>query len=372
MPEITLNTGTGDRVDVPWGNESPHQIFHYLRHPIRDGGGNPWIIWMHGGAGVGNDARLPFTAPAAGNQNGNAYFHYARNVLTEARDRHFDIFSVQCDQYSFVGSNQQSPLDTIGNNHSQTATLKWGCPPRSHPVVYPDSFTQIQRCIARIKARASEFGIHPDLGGVGGTSFGAHRAMISQIAPPFWDEDIRTRDVDSLPDNPPGRFPSRLGYNSRVNFVLCHAGQPDMRYNPGYVAASSTPNVDVCDGSVVGKGYYGVRNKTQWDAVPTQLREFTSLLWWIEQGLTQWLVPHYCVYPAIGGTPTYPLQLSTVHHEIQFTNMQNAFRAAGVGHMVTGEVPATFDDTDATGRDAIAGRFFTWADGILPKQSHQN
>jgi hypothetical protein len=371
MPEVLLDTANGDKVDYRWGYEGPHEVVHYSRHPTRDGGGNPWIAFFHGGGGTGNDARIPFTA----NANANGLFYGLRSELTGATDPHFDVFSVQLEQFSFVKSAAGG--DTIGNAHSQTAAvvggrpaLNWNMPARSAPTFYPKMFTDAQRALVALKGLMARgvFDCNPNMGGVAGSSKGAHVAMLSQIWAPFRDPKLTTADIDDLPATPPERSASRLGFDSRVNFVLNHIGQPDIRNNPSYVAAhtASSPPQDVCYGDVL-KAYFNVRSQAEWDAIPTQIKEACSLLYFVQNNLNmQWLVPHYCIYPAIGGSPTYPLQLSTVHHEIQFTNMTNIFAAAGRSSMLSGEVPATWDDSNATLRTAVTRRAALWMQSKLP------
>ena len=143
--------------NIRWG---PHltDVFDYALHPTRDGGaGNPLLIWRHtGGGGAGSKAQL-WDGP-----------HYEMNKLLEyfmsaSRDVHFDVVSVESDQYTFFEAGQPVP--------------------RSFRVMYPGVVSSYQRSIRNIKAIMQPLGSDPARVGLMGASHGGWLTLMSQLMP---------------------------------------------------------------------------------------------------------------------------------------------------------------------------------------------
>lgn len=256
-----------------WGPEK-WQLFHYWANPIRDGGGNPCIIWRHGGGGtIGN-----YTAVGAGGSSVEwpilQYFLLQPNL-----GQHFDIISAQSAQQTFPGTN--SIRRTLRMN-------MWG------------NVFDHQRMVASIKAWGvgmlggnwtTSMQIDPEKIITGGDSFGATVTGLSMIRPPLvgrnsWKIGVnRQYEADRFDSQPLG--------------VIYHRGQVDFRKRLLINPPAAPALLNYLTPSEVN-GIYGTREAdagTEWDSfVPNDFKEAVSLLAYIENGYTDYYRPMFVQY----------------------------------------------------------------------------
>lgn len=135
--------------NVRWG---PHalDIYDIFRHPTRDAGGNPMLIYKHTGGGAKDDFY---------NQSGTIAFIMFSYLLDSARDVHFDCMSIETPEY-------------------RLAT-------RGRSVQFPECTFEAQAAICGIKARAADFGQNSAKMCAMGESFGGWVFLMSQIFQPY-------------------------------------------------------------------------------------------------------------------------------------------------------------------------------------------
>lgn len=205
MAQVTPSTGY---VDLRYGPDA-HQRYDVARHPIRDPGGNPWILWRHGGGWNTNDKRQPFIAA----QRGNALFAYLLNNKSGPNDAHFDVISYE---------TRQAAWGTPNTTHTANTTLGWYSEVPTVPAFFPETFEDTQRCILAIKAASKGAGRDPNKGIIAGSSAGAVQAFWSQVVEPV------TNARPSM-DTRWTRYLDGGGFDSRVCGVLAHIMPVDFR-----------------------------------------------------------------------------------------------------------------------------------------------
>lgn len=197
-----------------WG-PSATQVAAILRHPIRDPGGNPWLLYRHGGGAIIRDYRLPFIA----NANGNSIFHHLSAMRSGVSDLHFDCISVD---------TRQTRWDTPIDQHEQNDKYRWVDNPIERGISFPHNLDEMKLCILALKSRAVELGIHPERGITMGTSYGSLAAVW-----PNMTEPLRT---DDLPISMQHRYGLRSGFESRTCGTIMHQGLVDVsstfQWNP--------------------------------------------------------------------------------------------------------------------------------------------
>lgn len=190
--------------DLRWGPDQCQKM-DILRHPVRDPGGNPWILYRHGGSGNIRDKRLPWLPSG----NGNALAYY---VNTIAQGVHFDFISVETRQ-----ARWNTPLTT----HTKNDDFGWDSNALGRAVFFPYNWQEVQLAVMAVKARAPELGINPSQGAGMGTSWGADAMLYSQIARPLFSDELSAQ-IRS-------RYQLGGGIDSRLRGVVYHEGHPDLR-----------------------------------------------------------------------------------------------------------------------------------------------
>lgn len=182
--------------NVRWG---PHltDVFDYALHPTRDGGrGNPLLIWRHTGGGTSGSKANLWDGP-----------HYEMNqllayLMSTDRAVHFDVVSVETDQYTFFESGQPVP--------------------RSFRVMFPGIVNSMQRAIRGVRVAMQPLGSDPSRVGLMGASHGSWLSLMSQLLP--------GEAAGSAPKNDIRRRFEARGYDHRVKFAwLWSLAYPDWR-----------------------------------------------------------------------------------------------------------------------------------------------
>lgn len=316
-----------------WGPEG-WQLFNYWAHPIRDGGGNPLLIWRHGGGGViGNYTTVTMDTSYAA----EGYIAYLLWYLNQsARDMHFDIVSIQTSQQVYT-----VPISTIRRTK------------RQHML---ENIQDHKRGIAAIKAWGqghygqTTYKINPYKVITGGHSFGGTLTALSMITPPTVYPT--SNSIGSIRRYEPNQFDSTsLG-------VIFFSSQVDFR-NRSLPSVGGPDTVkDYLDYTAVG-GIFGTRvddTHAEWDLIPAQMKESVSLLAYIQKGHTQFYKPMYVLYQNYAGfAGTYPL---TENHDIRMQeDLCQALQAKGLpfakdvvqdqtsppGPMTEDKAPAIYD-----------------------------
>ncbi len=289
-----------------WGPET-WQLFDYKAHPIRDPGGNPCLVFFHGGGHmVGNYHDIWIV-------NGLAvqpYNNLLNFLLDPARGTHFDIISLETAQYRHT--------DVGGGNGTNP-----GFAMSKQMFFWTDGLNDAKRGIAAMKAwgvgfnNTSAFRLNPDLFISGGGSAGAVKAALAQITKPL---DFRTRQKTFTNRiNEPGTF------DSSVNGILWIAGQIDFRkkiYN-GQGPVDYQPGVN-------NKGYFGTRDDdagVEWDALPEFYKSAISLVAYLENRDTQYWKPLFNVQIEQGD---HLLPITNGHDSRQLRDLNVAMDGAGV------------------------------------------
>ena len=175
MPALTPTTQ-----DTFYG-PSIHQSYDVYRHSVRDPGGNPVIIYRHGGGWAGNDKRdigVDANAP-----NRLAAYLLARTAPT---DTHFDIISVESRQRSFSSSGAAFGYDQ----------------PSEMPSYFPEAWDDVKLAIVHIKQNAASLGIDPKKVVLWGNSAGATTLWWSQLTAPLVVNGVDSRALAMMFEKP--------------------------------------------------------------------------------------------------------------------------------------------------------------------------
>lgn len=120
--------------NIRWGPERWH-LFDYWAHPTRDVGGNPCLIWRHGGGGTGGYYKDLWVDVSGAATPFIALYNYLNSA---SRAKHFDIISLESAQVGHVigvgGSSGNLPF------------------PRSKKAWIFDQLADFNRGIAAVKA----------------------------------------------------------------------------------------------------------------------------------------------------------------------------------------------------------------------------
>ena len=237
MPALTPTTQ-----DTFYG-PSIHQSYDVYRHSVRDPGGNPVIIYRHGGGWAGNDKRdigVDANAP-----NRLAAYLLARTAPT---DTHFDIISVESRQRSFDSSGAAFGYDQ----------------PIEMPSYFPEAWDDVKLAIVHIKQNAASLGIDPKKVVLLGNSAGATTLWWSQLTAPLV--------VD--------------GVDSRALAMMFEKPLVDLRIKggTGLYSSASVNYYDYAFGTNAGVGAYPT-------TLPTATQNAASIAWYYETGQLQYAIP---------------------------------------------------------------------------------
>ena len=175
MPALTPTTQ-----DTFYG-PSIHQSYDVYRHSVRDPGGNPVIIYRHGGGWASNDKRdIGVDANAS---NRLAAYLLARTAPT---DTHFDIISIESRQRSFSSSG-------AAFGYAQ---------PNDMPSYFPEAWDDVKLAIVHIKQNAASLGIDPKKVVLLGNSAGATTLWWSQLTAPLIVDGVDSRALAMMFEKP--------------------------------------------------------------------------------------------------------------------------------------------------------------------------
>lgn len=230
--------------DVFYG-PSIHQSYDIYRHPVRDPGGNPVIVYRHGGGWASNDKRDISV-------DGNSPNRFATYVLsqTAATDTHFDIVSIETRQRSFSDSGATGGF----------------AQPYDEPAYFPDAWSDAKLAIVHIKSNALTYGWDPKKLVLFGNSAGASILWWSQLTDPL----------------------TISGVDSRVTAMAFEKPLVDFRIDSAGVEtySSATDNFyDYAFGTNAGVAAY------PGTSLPSSVRQAASVAWYYETGNLKWAVP---------------------------------------------------------------------------------
>lgn len=276
-------------INQRWGPER-WQLFDYFAHPIRDPGGNPCLIWRHGGGGWAGNYKL---WPNSGFEISEGLPDYLLNE--PGLDQHFDVVTIQtCEQTMTNSAGTSFPAEI----------------PRTTRHNMWDNVMDHKRAICAIKAWGTGAGgftngvytyrINPDKIISGGQSFGGTVTALSMITPPItydtkWGmSSVREFDAGN--------------YDSTVLGVIYFSSQVDFRRRAlpqagGAVAFQNYLRSDTVQGiwgtqindPDTGSNIYA--GGSEWSSkVPNNFKDAVSLLYYIERGYTDFYVPMYTLY----------------------------------------------------------------------------
>jgi hypothetical protein len=239
MPALTPTTQ-----DTFYG-PSIHQSYDVYRHSVRDVGGNPVIIYRHGGGWAGNDKRdIGVDANAS---NRLADYLLKRTLPT---DTHFDIISIESRQRSFDSSG-------AAFGYAQ---------PNDMPSYFPEAWDDVKLAIVHIKQNAASLGIDPKKVVLLGNSAGATTLWWSQLTAPLIVDGVDSRALAMMFEKPLVDF-RRDGNNTET-------------YN------SATNNFyDYVFGTNSGTGAYPGPN------LSAAIRNAASIAWYYETNQLQYAIP---------------------------------------------------------------------------------
>jgi hypothetical protein len=239
MPALTPTTQ-----DTFYG-PSIHQSYDVYRHPVRDVGGNPVLVYRHGGGWASNDKRDIGV-------DGNASNRLADYLLkrTLPTDTHFDIISVESRQFSFSSSG-------AAFGYAQ---------PNDAPAFFPEAWDDLKLALVHIKQNATTLGIDPKKMVLFGNSAGATTMWWSQLTAPLVVDGVDSRALAMIFEKP------------LVDFRRDGAGTETY--------SSATDNFyDYVFGTVAGVGAYP---GTQ---LSTATRNAASIAWYYETNQLQYAIP---------------------------------------------------------------------------------
>lgn len=341
--------------NVPWSFESPNTFFHYYQHPTRDSGGNPVIIYLHGGGGRQNDARI---LTHGGSRPQCVVFETLREA-TGAGVPHFDFIGLNQDQWSTYKPHPKSAegsswktggylngdtgviegaptypdaahpngKDVIGVGNVNEAAWKLGIPYNIGRYGQAHVINATKRAIISIKSMAARYGgvldIDPNKVFLLGTSYGGWQAMASQAQPPL----VVPRQAALQGTE---YFHMEPGTTSQVRGIINWYGHPDVRQGSQQILDfGGDANTEVLPQII----FETFQARIVADQNPSnKLKEKFSPQWFMETGQTEWLPPivHFMFAPRENA---YPLDAPFHQSDLGF----NAVRYGG-SEFKTGEL----------------------------------
>lgn len=307
-------------LDRRWGDDF-HERLDILQHPIRLPGGNPAVLFRHGGAMQSGDKRFPWT----NGNTGNPLATYLNGL--GAGFTPFDFVSLGTPQAAF------SPISAP---HLPTTFDE----PRTIPSYYPDNYKALPRAIAWLREHRAEFGLSGQFIGYGGSA-GAHLYLATQCWPPL----LRLRSETQ-------RFYKNeaLREDSRVLGIINESGQIDYRNILGVDQILWT----------WGDAHFGAWTQTEWDNVPNEMKASISIMAFLERGDIRWVPPILSVYEIRGGhvhpysNPHDDAQLDTLHDKLDELGLPNERHRIQVD-----------DWTDATAGPILSQQVYAWMVSLL-------
>lgn len=308
MPEIV-------DIDFPRVSYGPsvHQWYSLNLHPVRDPGGNPLLIYKHGGGAVEKDARLCWIPNGNGNSiswylQGNGASHPGGGGVTApVLDLHLDVASVNCRQAKY-----NIPVTV----HSQNGANGWFNEPWTGSTYFPDAWNDLKLAIAHLKDFARERGQDPYKFLGMGSSYGGMQTAWACLTPPL-------RGMGGAPSDFHRPGSTYRKSDSTLLGAILHITPIDVRND-----TALAPGADFIDESAL-RGFFGTANSTEWNQVQASQKAAISIFAHIESG-SAWYPPggFHTIYQDLGGgAATYPL--SNPHHHSQRDQLNSALAAKG-------------------------------------------
>lgn len=316
---------TPDVLDLRWGDHTSERL-DILRHPIRRSGGNPAIVFRHGGGAEAGDKRQPWLNNAPGNPLASWIYALAGPTVVP-----FDFISVETPQASF---NSPTVVPHLPSTFDE---------PRSVPGFFPSSFQAGQRVMAWLATHAEELDLSGD-NACYGISYGAHLWLATQA----WSPLVVTRT--GIQQN--ARYEGRRR-DSRAFALVNEAGQIDYRNLAGVDQILWT----------WGDAHFGAWTQAEWDAIPAGMKEAVSIMAAFDRGETRWIPPVFSIYEP-RGDHVHPY--ANPHDDAQLTTLHDALDQAGVADCV--RRPIAIDEwTDPTNGPLLAEAVYSWLVARLPQ-----
>lgn len=292
---------------IRWGPQ-PWQLFDYKAHPVRDPGGNPCLVFAHGGGHLGGNYKDIWLIDGTAVQPYNVLLNF---LLTPTLGTHFDIVSLESAQW------RHTDADAAG-----TGSVNPGFSPSQKVYFWTDGMNDYKRGVAAVKAwgqgfnNSSAFRMNPDLFIGGGQSAGAVKSCLAQITGPLTF------------GNRQKTFASRITeagqYDSSVNGLLWLQGQIDFR-NKNYNGTTT----DYSTGTDQ-KGYFGTRDDdggADWNNLPQFLKAAISIVAYLENRDLQYWKPLFNLQIEQGN---HLLPLVNGHDSRQLRDLNIAMEGAGL------------------------------------------
>jgi hypothetical protein len=295
---------TPTNANVRWGSSERWQIFDRKAHPKRDPGGNPALLFRHGGGGVGGCLKDPFYD----NVLSVGWMSLFQYLLAPEREFHFDIVSIE--------TGQRGHLSGSGATNGTYVF------PRSKKLWFHDQVSDMQRCVVGVKRAGLSIGssdsdfMHPAKFILAGQSHGATLALHTMLHPPVSHGSYQRVSLDRT--NEPGNF------DSSVAGVLAFEPQIDARTKDWGDGAGSVAFLNYAN----YPGWFGTSSTdggTQWNALSNDIKESMSVMSYIERGDTQYWVPTFVSYTPLGLSTQHPW--SNAHDDRQLALILAAARA---------------------------------------------
>lgn len=333
---------TPTKTGVRWGPERWH-LYDYWAHPTRDVGGNPVLIWRHGGSattGHYQESWLGLDSSGAPYLPWNLFFEYLHST---SRDVHFDIISMESGQRGF--SQSVSPFGT-------TLNIK-----ATKRMYVPEGIQDFNRGVASIKSQGmtgvnydTNYKLNPNLFITGGNSYGATVAGLASLVDPLTIGGSLQTPITSLAE--------RASLDSKVLGVLYFRGQMDVRSIGG-------TEYQLYSGM---HGYYGTyyNSATEWQALSNDIKASMSYRAYIQNGDVQNYVPMYVLYIELGN---HVLPLTDAHDSRQYSDLIAALTKANLPYASSLITSAVAGDNSAwTTRHTV--KVYSWmADLVRQKLS---
>lgn len=380
-----------DYTNVPWSFESPNCVFNYYENPTRVVGGNPLIIYVHGGGGKSNDARI---LTHGGTRPQCVVFE---TLMASTGDGpHFDFIGLNLDQLatwkphpnSAVGSSWKTagdsdpdtglpssaptyPNATYPNGRdimgaANVNEAAWGIQPTYSIGRFAQAMVvdQLKRAIISIKSMAQtalgDLPFNHEKVWLLGTSYGGWLAMTSQAQPPLVAPKYAALCGYEW-------FPILPGATSQVRGIINWYGHPDIRVGPAQVIAKGGSATDEPLPQLVSEAFHARMNADQ-DSYD-RLKELHSAQYFMETGQSEFLPPiiHFMFDDPDNSYPLGPpfhqsdLGYDAVRYggkELRrsLTSMLSDYREQEMHQMATTSFSATTGDGPT-----MAARILAWA-----------
>lgn len=307
-----LNNIYPEVIDMFWDDpvSKPHHRIDIKRHPIRDSGGNPWVLDSH----LGGLKKYGMHDIWVSGNPGNSFANWLNQIEL---DVHFDIISIETTRGAWQTPTAVPHLSGTYNE------------PQTHFGFWPENFTSAGSGFRWLYDHAKELGLAQNKGFVKGCSAGANLWMINMCQ----------------------------GTLSGVRGVINQSGPIDYRAVNG---------VDTVFWSY-HTHYHNTQTQAAWNALPLLKKQQMSVMWWIARGFTQSFVPIYTIFEQVGdgikpyGDPARPN--SNVHDAAMYPTLDNVLTIANLPH--SGNLIPRNHWNDPVAGPIVSSGVYQWMVNIL-------